>query len=184
MHDGCVTYSHPMYPQVTEHAGVDEVEVVPRAQLAEAQERAERAEGVIARASAGKRSLIVQLYGDDIERLTDECDTAQERARVAEADAARMRSIIDRPDPHDFMVASEVEARFQIDKWGTGDGFPTAFNGTADHDFVYLIAYLVGKVAATPDGDHAKKLHRITTIAAAAANWHAVRSASPTEGEG
>lgn len=30
-HDGCVTYSHPMFPQMTEHAGVDTIEVVPAA---------------------------------------------------------------------------------------------------------------------------------------------------------
>lgn len=27
-HDGCVTYSSPMFPQMTEHAGVDVVQVV------------------------------------------------------------------------------------------------------------------------------------------------------------
>jgi hypothetical protein len=43
-HDGCVTYSHPMFPQATEHAGVDEVQVVPAAQLQAALERADRAE--------------------------------------------------------------------------------------------------------------------------------------------
>lgn len=28
LHDGCVTYSNPMFPQMTERAGVDEVRVV------------------------------------------------------------------------------------------------------------------------------------------------------------
>jgi hypothetical protein len=92
---------------------------------------------------------------------------------AARSELARLRSIIDRPDPHDFMAASEIEARFQLDKWGTTEGFPTAFDNTDDAAFVYLIAYLTGKVAATPDHDLDKKLHRVTTIAAAAANWHA-----------
>ncbi len=89
------------------------------------------------------------------------------------AELARLRSIIDRPDPYDFMAASEIEARFQLDKWGTTDGFPTAFDNTDDPAFAYLIGYLTGKVAATPDDNLDKKLHRVTTIAAAAANWHA-----------
>jgi hypothetical protein len=88
------------------------------------------------------------------------------------AEVQRLRAILDRPDPHDFITASEVEARYQMVLWGDGDGFPTAFNGTDDSAFVYLLAYLAGKVAATPDDDLDKKLHRITTIAAAAANWH------------
>ncbi len=102
--------------------------------------------------------------------------SADSLARCIEDQAAelrRLRSIIDRPDPHDFMAASEIEARFQLDKWGTTDGFPTAFDNTDDPAFAYLIGYLTGKVAATPDDNLDKKLHRVTTIAAAAANWHA-----------
>lgn len=89
----------------------------------------------------------------------------------------RLRAILDRPDPEKFIEASVIEARFQMDLWGTTEGFPTAFDGQEDHHFVYLVAYLAGKVAATPDEDREKKLHRITTVAAAAANWHIVASA-------
>ena len=103
------------------------------------------------------------------------------RRYVPEAELARLKVIIDRPDPHDFMVAAELEARFQMDKWGTADGFPTAFDSTDDASFAYLVGYLVGKVWATPEDNHSKKLHRITTIAAAAANWHAVVKARVTE---
>jgi hypothetical protein len=103
----------------------------------------------------------------DIEEATRDAVDALQR------EVDRRRSIIDRPDPHDFMVASEIEARFQLDKWGTADGFPTAFDNTDDPAFVYLIVYLVGKVTATDDENLDKKLHRVTTIAAAAANWHA-----------
>lgn len=70
------------------------------------------------------------------------------------------------------MRASEVEARFQLDKWGT-DGEPVAFGGQSDDCFAALIYYLADKALnTTPDEGQDKKLHRITTIAAAAANWH------------
>lgn len=39
-HDGCVTYSHPMFPQETEYAGVDEVKVIPAEVTDEMVERA------------------------------------------------------------------------------------------------------------------------------------------------
>jgi hypothetical protein len=101
----------------------------------------------------------------------------RERADRAEAEVRRLKAILDHPDPRHFVEASVIEAKFQMQLWGTTEGFPTAFDGQEDHHFVYLIGYLTGKVAATPDSDREKKLHRITTIAAAAANWHIVASA-------
>lgn len=104
-----------------------------------------------------------------IPRLVDRAEL-----EAAQVELARLRAIIDRPVPRDFIEASAIEAKFQMDLWGTTEGFPTAFDGQEDHHFVYLIAYLAGKVAATSDEEREKKLHRITTIAAAAANWHIV----------
>ena len=96
-------------------------------------------------------------------------------SRIAdlEAEVARLRAIMDRPDPHDFIVATEIEARFQLDKWGDQDGQPTAFDGTDDADFYRLIQHLATKaMLTTEDEGREKKLHRITTVAAAACNWH------------
>lgn len=83
-----------------------------------------------------------------------------------ETEIERLRAIVDSPDPRNFIAASEAEARFQKMEW-TSDG------GKSDADWFWLIGYLAGKALHNPGGDTEKRLHRITTIAAAAANWHA-----------
>ena len=83
-----------------------------------------------------------------------------------EDEIARLQAIVDSPDARRFLKASELEAKHQQMRW-TGDG------GKADADWFWLIGYLGGKALHNPGGDTEKKLHRITTIAAAAANWHA-----------
>jgi len=77
-------------------------------------------------------------------------------------------AILETPDPHDFWEASKIEAQYQEAYWGKkGD------EGKTDADWFWLIGYLAGKALHNPGGEHQKKLHRITTIAAAAKNWHA-----------
>lgn len=148
--------------------------LLSRSNLTPAQRRDFRA--ALKRVREAARSVGRHIaYGDeDLDGGGSVIDTDERTALLAEIE--RLKMILDRPDPHDFMVASEIEARYQMVLWGTGDGFPTAFNGTSDSAFVYLIAYLAGKVAATPDDDVEKKLHRVTTVAAAAANWHLIVS--------
>jgi hypothetical protein len=95
------------------------------------------------------------------------------------AEVDRLRAIMDRPDPHEFLVATEIEARYQLDRWGDEAGQPTAFGGTADSDFYRLIQHLASKaMLTTPDEGLEKRLHRITTVAAAACNWHRRESAA------
>lgn len=95
------------------------------------------------------------------------------RVRELEAEVSRLRSIMDRPDPHDFVTATEIEARFQLDRWGDEHGQPTAFDSAADADFYRLIQHLATKAMLTTDEEGLdKRLHRITTVAAAACNWH------------
>ena len=86
----------------------------------------------------------------------------------ARVELERLAKIVDQPDPHDFMLATEAEARYQRMRWGeNGDA------GKNDGDWLWLLGALAAKALHNPDGDLAKKLHRITTIAAAACNWHA-----------
>jgi hypothetical protein len=80
----------------------------------------------------------------------------------------RLRSIVDMPDPIDFVHATEAEARHQRMRW-VGDG------GKTDADWFWLIGYLAGKALHNPGDDEEKRLHRITTVASAACNWHAAR---------
>jgi hypothetical protein len=90
---------------------------------------------------------------------------------------------------HDFVRAVVLEAAHQRERWGTEHDA-----GKTDADWFWLIGYLAGKALWNPGdmgdmvaafvGDDAagakalleKKLHRIITIAAAAANWHLARS--------
>jgi len=79
---------------------------------------------------------------------------------------------INTPEIHDFMSAVVNEALHQRERWGVEhDG------GKTDADWFWLIGYLAGKALHNPpkgDMDPADaRLHRIITVAAAAANWHA-----------
>lgn len=108
-----------------------------------------------------------------MQRETEPLVRRTKRVRELEAEVARLRAIMDRPDPHNFMVAAEIEARFQLDHWGDQDGQPTAFAATSDADFYRLVQHLATKALLTTDEEGTdKKLHRITTVAAAACNWH------------
>lgn len=88
------------------------------------------------------------------------------RARVAELEAA-----INTPELHDFAKAVALEAAHQRKRWPSGHDA-----GKTDADWFWLIGYLSGKALHNPPNEmapHDAKLHRIVTIAAAAANWHA-----------
>lgn len=79
------------------------------------------------------------------------------------AEVARLRAIIDRPDPTDFVNATIQEARYQLIYWGD--------NAWHDNEgWFWLLGYLGGK-ALREDGPE-KRLHRVTAVAAACANWH------------
>jgi hypothetical protein len=87
------------------------------------------------------------------------------------AELKRLHKLVNTPEIVDFAKAVQLEAVFQREKWGAdGD------EGKTDADWFWLIGYLAGKALHNP-GDlknpEKKRLHRIITIAAAAANWHA-----------
>lgn len=121
-----------------------------------------------------------QLAKDEraIEGNIERADTWKARAKATagqvatlDAEITRLRAIVDSPDPFGFWEASVAEAQFQRMKWEhDGD------EGKAEADWFWFIGYLAGKALHNPDGDLVKKLHRITTIAVAAANWHAAIS--------
>jgi hypothetical protein len=68
---------------------------------------------------------------------------------------------------HDFTKAVVLEAVHQRERW------PDGHDANKGHeDWFWLIGYLAGK-ALRPEQSNEKRLHRIITIAAAAANWHA-----------
>ncbi len=75
--------------------------------------------------------------------------------------------LLNTPEVHDFAAAAVLEALHQRERWRTDDEHKT------NADWFRLIGYLAGKAFWNPAGDHEKQLHRIITVAAAAANWHA-----------
>lgn len=94
------------------------------------------------------------------------------------ADNARLDALLNTPELLDFSKAVVLEAAHQLERWD-----PNHDASKTDADWFWLIGYLAGKALHTPIGkDWAgiepkeileKRLHRIVTIAAAAANWHA-----------
>jgi hypothetical protein len=94
------------------------------------------------------------------------------------AELERQANLLNTPELHDFSKAVVLEAAHQRERWPTGHDA-----NKTDADWFWLIGYLAGKALHTPiakdlhsDGPirvTEKRLHRIITIAAAAANWHA-----------
>jgi len=95
------------------------------------------------------------------------------KARVAELEAQ-----INTPELHDFAKAVALEAAHQRQRW------PSEHDaGKTDADWFWLIGYLAGKALHNPPNampPQDAKLHRIVTVAAAAANWHAAVSGAST----
>lgn len=93
----------------------------------------------------------------------------------------RLYALLNTPEIHDFTKAVALEAAHQRGRWAADDP------GKGDGDWFWLIGYLAGKALHTPIMKDCaeglmfappadildKKLHRIITVAAAAANWHA-----------
>lgn len=113
--------------------------------------------------------LLEQHAPTDIAWLLDAL-RASEAARVrAETENARLDALLNTPEIHDFGKAVVLEAAHQRehkdDSWKT------------DADWYWLIGYLAGKAMWNPcepeDNATEKRLHRVITVAAAAANWHA-----------
>lgn len=107
---------------------------------------------------------------DTVSQLREQRDEAERQVCDLRAELQRVKAILDQPDPHDFMLASEIEARFQRVRWAAdGD------EGKTDADWMWLIGALASKAVHNPGGDEAKRLHHITAVSAAACNWHAAR---------
>lgn len=90
---------------------------------------------------------------------------------ILEAENERLKELLNTPEIADFAKAIQLEAAHQRERWGSKHDA-----GKTDADWFWLIGYLAGKALHNPDpgtDPTEKKMHRIVTIAAAAANWHA-----------
>jgi hypothetical protein len=93
-----------------------------------------------------------------------------------QAEARRLRDLINTPELHDFAKGVALEAVHQREKWGT-----TTDAGKTAADWFWLIGYLAQKAMMHQmDGNIEKALHHTITTAAALANWHASIEGSST----
>lgn len=109
----------------------------------------------------------------------------EREAKGNRAEVERLTALLNTPEIVDFAKAVQIEAAHQRERWGSEHDA-----GKTDADWFWLIGYLAGKALHNPPTDDGRtpeeaRLHRIITVAAAAANWHAATLAQKcTTGEG
>tara|TARA_R110002074_G_scaffold21173_4_gene66077 strand:+ start:687 stop:1136 length:450 start_codon:yes stop_codon:yes gene_type:complete len=116
------------------------------------------------------RSLAGQMPLGTLEArrdLLEAVDFLLEQTKKVDA----LEALLNTPEIVDFVSAVTLEAQHQRLRWGAdGDA------GKSDAEWFWLIGYLAGKALHNPPNDMVPqdaRLHRIITVAAAAANWHA-----------
>lgn len=87
------------------------------------------------------------------------------------AELEALRATINTPHTQEFLVAVEMEALHQRERWAADHDA-----GKDDADWFWLIGYLAGKALHKPE----KQLHHIVTTAAACLNWHAMKTGADT----
>lgn len=114
---------------------------------------------------------------DEYEKILEAAGNLPEAIAVGRhlgIEVHRLTALLNTPELHDFAKAVMLEAAHQRERWGSEHD-----QGKLDLDWFWLIGYLAQK-ACYPDVTHEKKLHRIITVAAAAANWHAALEGKTT----
>jgi hypothetical protein len=127
------------------------------------------------------RKAWIRELGGTLIRKTHEIDALvlTTQALVKERDDLRRK--LNTPEVHNFVRAVILETLHQRERWGSEHDA-----GKTDADWFWLIGYLAGKALHNPPSDNGLtpddlRLHRIITIAAAAANWHAARTGAHTD---
>lgn len=108
--------------------------------------------------------------------LADRLEQAEDNALQFKADRDAALARLNTPEVKDFAAAVVLEAQHQRARWSTEHDA-----GKTDADWFWLIGYLAGKALHNPPNEmppNDARLHRIITVAAAAANWHAATSGS------
>lgn len=91
------------------------------------------------------------------------------RLAAAEAEATRLKGLLNTPETDDFDKAVPLEAAHQQERWAADHDA-----GKEPSDWFWLLGYLAGKaLAATTLGNTEKALHHCVSSAAALRNWHA-----------
>ena len=120
-----------------------------------------------ARAVTAPGTGLLGLTLDEHQKILSAVTTQAEAIAIGHGlgrEVERLRGLLNTPEIQDFSKAVVLEALHQRERWGSGK---------TDADWFWLLGFLAGKALHNPGDDPKKKLHRIITIAAAAANWHA-----------
>lgn len=105
-------------------------------------------------------------------------DSTASALAAKDAEIERLTALLNTPETRDFTDAVIIEAAHQRERWGNDHDA-----GKTDADWFWLIGYLAGKALHNPPNGMEPteaRLHRIITVAAAAANWHAAVSGTDT----
>lgn len=121
-----------------------------------------------ARAALDQRLRAYETRGDAAE--PDQLAVWTGRAQLAEAEASRLRALIDTPHTSDFLEAVKLEAAHQRSRWGEDDA------SKVDSDWLAIVVHLASKahfnwMPLDAQGEIEKKLHRVISVGAAAMNW-------------
>lgn len=111
----------------------------------------------------------IETNADPGGMVRDNIRLRDENAALALA-LAEATKLLNTPEVIHFVRAVQLEAGRQRARWAIEHDA-----GKTDADWFWLIGFLAGKALHNPDGDAEKQLHRIVTVAAAAANWHAAK---------
>jgi hypothetical protein len=109
--------------------------------------------------------------GDPVGALARRIERLLMHLSAANVQVEKLRAKLDAPELIDFSAAVVLEAAHQRERWDSDHDA-----GKTDADWFWLIGYLAGKALYNPANEMKPldaKLHRVITIAAAAANWHA-----------
>lgn len=135
-----------------------------------------------------RHTLAVMEHKAEVEASAADADN---RAAKAEAEVARLSTLLNTPHLHQFAEAVVMEALHQRERWGVRHDA-----GKTDADWHWLIGSLSSKALHNPPNKMPPldaKLHRIIAAAAACANWHAAVAGdhtamrpgiAPPDGEG
>lgn len=97
------------------------------------------------------------------EKAEKDCASLKEMLEATTKRLAELEAQLNTPEIFDFVKAAALEAAHQRERWGTDHDA-----GKTDADWFWLVGYLAGKALHIPE----KRLHHLTTAAAALANWH------------
>ena len=116
----------------------------------------------------------------DAVRWFEEVKKANYALAAAEAEIARLTTILNTPETREFVEAVSREAAHQRERWGEAHDVEKE-----PEEWFWTLGYLAGKALHSQRAaDHEKFLHRLIASAALLANQHRLAALRAPDGEG